>query len=268
MQTMTPDRGGVVTNGFSSKIATKLRKSAHVLRKEGAPRLLELSALSLIEPIRVLRLRAAVSFDATRALSRLSNGKRGRGLFIDCGSNIGQGYAYFSRYYKRDHFDYILIEPNVQCFPYLEVLRRDKVSVEIIRKAASTKGGFARLFGPPSGEGDPTYQGRSIVAEHNGSLYDNADPAAEVVETFSLSQLILEKSKSYDLIALKMDVEGAEYAILEDILEKGAHRELFAAYVEFHSLYMRQLERAAKRALEEKIKRSLESENVIFREWI
>src|SRR6476660_8081356 len=65
MQTMTPDRGGVVTNGFSSKIATKLRKSAYVLRKEGAPRLLELSALSLIEPIRVLRLRAAVSFDAT-----------------------------------------------------------------------------------------------------------------------------------------------------------------------------------------------------------
>jgi hypothetical protein len=71
MQTMTPDRGGVVTNGFSSKIATKLRKSAYVLRREGAPRLLELSALSLIEPIRVLRLRAAVSFDATRALSKL-----------------------------------------------------------------------------------------------------------------------------------------------------------------------------------------------------
>ena len=267
MQTMTPDRGRAVPNGFSDKIATKLRKSAYVLRKEGAPRLLELSALSLIEPIRMLRLRAAISFDATLALSKLSNGKR-RGLFIDCGSNIGQGYAYFSRYYKRDRFDYVLIEPNVQCFPYLEALRRDKVRIEIIRKAASTKTGFARLFGSPSGEGDPIYQGRSIVAEHNGSLYDNADPAAAVVETFSLSQLILEKSKSYDLIALKMDVEGAEYAILEDILEKGAHRELFAAYVEFHSLYMRQLERAAKRALEEKIRRSLKSENVIFREWI
>jgi hypothetical protein len=65
-----------------------------------------------------------------------------------------------------------------------------------------------------------------------------------------------------------MDVEGAEYDILEDILESGAHRELFATYIEFHSLYMKQLERAAKRILEEKIKRSLESANVIFREWI
>lgn len=268
MQTMIPAQGRAVTKGVSRKIAAKLRQSVHVLRKEGAPRLLELSALSLIEPIRVLRLRAAVSFDATCALSKLSNGKHGRGLFIDCGSNIGQGYTYFSRYYKRDHFDYILVEPNVQCFPYLEALRSDKVSVEIIRKAASTKDGFARLFGPPSGAGDPTYQGRSIVAEHNGSLYDNADSATEVVETFSLSQLIQEKTKLYDLIALKMDVEGAEYAILEDILETGAHRELFAAYLEFHSLYTRQLERAAMRALEEKIKRSLESENVIFREWI
>jgi FkbM family methyltransferase len=230
---------------------------------------LELSVLSLNEPIRALHLRTAVSADATRALSKLRNGKHGRGLFIDCGSNIGQGYSYFSRYYKREHYDYILIEPNVQCLPFLEALRADcGVHIEIIGKAASTTSGFARLFGPPSGRGDPTYQGRSIVAEHNSSFYDNVDATEDVVETFSLSQLILEKRNSYDLIALKMDVEGAEYDILEDILESGAHRELFATYIEFHSLYMKQLERAAKRILEEKIKRSLESANVIFREWI
>lgn len=264
-----PDLTSAEPRGFSARVSAKLRHSAHVLREEGPSRLLELSAASLSEPIKALRLRAAVSADAKRALAKLRNGKRGRGLFIDCGSNIGQGYSYFSRYYERDHYDYILIEPNALCLPYLKALRAESgVNMEIIGKAASTRSGFANLFGPPSGEGVPTYQGRSIVAEHNSSFYDNIDATEDVVETFSLSQLILESSNSYDLIALKMDVEGAEYDIWEDILQTGAHRQLFAAYIEFHSLYMRQLERAAKRKLEEKIKRSLESENVIFREWI
>jgi hypothetical protein len=169
------DPATAVTTGFSARISAKLRHSAHVLREEGASRLLELSVLSLNEPIRALHLRTAVSADATRALSKLRNGKHGRGLFIDCGSNIGQGYSYFSRYYKREHYDYILIEPNVQCLPFLEALRADcGVHIEIIGKAASTTSGFARLFGPPSGQGDPTYQGRSIVAEHNSSSWKNA----------------------------------------------------------------------------------------------
>ncbi len=266
MRTLTPDLRVSIRKGLIGKLAAKLRRSAYVLREEGASRLLQLSARSLIEPIRTRSLRGIVSFDAARAVSRLGNGTRGRGLFIDCGSNVGQGYAYFSRYYTGDHFDYVLIEPNAQCFPYLEAL--GGASIEIIRKAASTTSGVASLFGPPSGEGDPVYQGRSIVAGHNGSFYDHGDSAAELVETFSLSQLILEKSRSYDLIALKMDVEGAEYAILQDILAAGAHRELFAVYVEFHSLYMRPSERAAKRALENQIKRSLELENVKFRAWI
>ncbi len=266
MRTLTPDLGIPVRKSLAGKLAAKVRRSAYVLREDGASRLLQLSALSLIEPIRARCLRGIVSLDAARAVSRLGKGTRGRGLFIDCGSNIGQGYAYFSRYYKRDDFDYVLIEPNAQCFPYLEALGGARI--EIIRKAASTKVGIARLFGPPSGDGDLIYQGRSIVAGHNGSFYDPADSAAELVETFSLSQLILEKGRSYGLIALKMDVEGAEYAILQDILEKGAHRELFAVYVEFHSLYMRPPERLAMRALEGQIRRSLESANVKFRVWI
>jgi FkbM family methyltransferase len=266
--TVTDSTSGVAKS-VGAGITAKLHRSAEVLREEGLSRFFELAALSLSEPIRTLYLRAAVSADARRALAKLRAGKRGRGLFIDCGSNVGQAYTYFSSYYRPDHYDYILIEPNAKCLPFLEAFRKNRgANIEIIAKAASTSNGFATLFGPPSTENQPTYQGRSLIAEHNSSFYDNHDATADVVETFSLAQLILSKSSAYDLIVLKMDVEGAEYDILKDILRADAHREIFAAYIEFHSLYMKQPERTKTRELERAIKTALVGQNVTFREWI
>jgi FkbM family methyltransferase len=247
----------------------KLNRSVNVLQREGARRFVELSIHSLIEPIRSLRLRASIAADAKQAESRLRRGGCGRGLFIDCGSNIGQGYSYFSKYYRKEHFDYILVEPNPRCLPFLEAVRADcRNHIEIIGKAASTRSGSAMLFGPPLKEGGPTDQALSIMAEHNSSLYDSEAATADTVETFSLSQLVLEKRNSYDVIAMKMDVEGAEYDILQDFVETGAHRELFAVYVEFHSQYMKPTQRLARHFAEQRIKRSLQKENVIVREWI
>ena len=247
----------------------KLNRSVYVLQHEGARRFVELSIQSLIEPIKSLRLRASVAADAKQAESRLRHGRYGRGLFVDCGSNIGQGYSYFSKHYRNEHFDYILVEPNPRCLPFLEALRSDcRSHIEIIGKAASTKSGSAMLFGPPSKEGGPTDQALSIIAEHNSCLYDSEAATTDTVETFSLSQLILEKRNSYDVIALKMDVEGAEYDVLQDFLETGAHRALFAVYVEFHSRYMKPTQRLARRFAEQWIKRSLQKESVIVREWI
>lgn len=51
------------------------------------------------------------------------------------------------------------------------------------------------------------------------------------VETFSLAELIEVKRDAYDAIALKMDIESAEYEIVEEIVGKGAHRKLDAIYV-------------------------------------
>lgn len=242
----------------------KFESAASVLRQEGALQMVKLAAISLMEPIHSLRLRKLISADARRAAAKLRS-TGGRGLFVDCGANIGQSYAYFSEYYQREHFDYILIEPNPRCLPFLEKLCSD--DIEIIGKAASTRKGSARLFGPPLIRNEPTHQGLSLIAEHNASLYESAE-TGDTVETFSLSELVLTKRNSYKLIVLKMDVEGAEYQILEDLVATGAHRELFAAYIEFHSRYMNNTDRVGKRAAEDKIKRALQGEKVIVREWI
>jgi FkbM family methyltransferase len=257
------------TGHFRSRLSARLQQSVDVLRHEGALRFLELSTLSLIEPVRSFRLRIAVSADARRALLKIKNGKRRRGLFIDCGSNIGQGYTFFSKYYTKQYFDYIMIEPNSNCIPYLQALRDSSgANIEIIGKAASVRDGFARLFGPPVDRDEPTYEGRSIVPEHNNSLYQTEDSAAELVETFSLSQLILDKSALYDVIILKMDVEGAEYELLLDMMSRRAHHRLYAAYIEFHSVYMKREDRDIKKAMEIDLKKRVKGDDILLREWI
>lgn len=248
---------------------SKIKQSAEVLWKHGLLKFLELSTLSLIEPIKSARLRAAVAADASRILIKIKGEKSARGLFIDCGSNIGQGYKFFSKYYTPNRYDYILVEPNTNCVPHLHALRRDGGgSIEIIEKAASARDGYTKLFGPPATRRDPTYEGCSIVIDHNNALYEAEEITVGLVETFSLSDLIMAKRAAYDVIVMKMDVEGAEYEILEDMIEKGVHRKLDAIYVEFHSHYMTGSERTNRRSVEKKVQNSFGAENIVFRRWI
>jgi hypothetical protein len=99
-------------------------------------------------------------------------------------------------------------------------------------------------------------------------LYEAEEITVGLVETFSLSDLIMAKRAAYDAVVMKMDVEGAEYEILEDVIEKGVHRKLDAVYVEFHSQYMTGSERADRRSVEKKIQNSFSRANVVFRRWI
>lgn len=131
----------IAATGPTAQLATKLtektQKATDVLRTEGLRRFLQLSALSLSEPFRSRWLRRRVATDARQALSKLKAARRSRGLFIDCGSNIGQGYKYFSRYYTPDRYDFVLVEPNKNCLAHLYALRSEKATMEIIGKAAA-----------------------------------------------------------------------------------------------------------------------------------
>ncbi|TPM94471.1 FkbM family methyltransferase [Mesorhizobium sp. B2-1-3A] len=249
------------------KAIRKINQIAHVLRTKGPGRFLQLSTLSLSEPIRSQRLRRRVASDARRALSRLEAAKRPRGLFIDCGSNVGQAYRFFSRYYTPDYYDYVLVEPNKNCLEHLHGLRSENVAIEVVAKAASAKDGYAELLGPP-GRSDPTYEGCSIIPGHNGGLYQPQRFAPELVETFSLSQMIRDRRGLYEVVVLKLDVEGAEYEILDDIIRSGLHRDLHATYVEFHSLYMRNPEGRKTAAVERKIVNEFQQAGTHISRWI
>lgn len=215
------------------------------------------------------KLESQVKIDAQVAKDKLLSGSSQKGLFIDCGSNLGQGFMFFKQYYYLDSFDYILIEPNPYCLPHLEELRSSLPgNIEIINMAASTANGETCFFGLVEGRVDNTSQGGSIVKDHN-NLYYNADEAGAIkVKTFSLAELILAKKTHYDSIILKLDIESGEYDVLEDFFAKDTHFNLDFSYVEFHSQYMAEPNRSHFRAQETRIIEKFNSDNVPLRVWV
>ena len=94
--------------------------------------------------------------------------KKGKFLFIDCGSNIGQGYTHFKKHFTSDRFEYILIEPKPSCVKTLiEKYRND---VEIIEKSVWTSETRLDLFGL-NASGDEIFVGASSLENHNSSIY-------------------------------------------------------------------------------------------------
>lgn len=205
--------------------------------------------------------------DARRAADLLKAAPGRRGLFIDCGSNLGQGFAYFKTRFPADRFDYILVEPNPYCVAHLRASAATSKGIEIIAAAASSRDGEAILYGVTEGA-DRTSQGGSIVTAHPSAWEREAIPAPVSVRTFSLGQLIASRHQAYSVIAMKMDIEGAEYDVLEDLVHTGAHRYLHAVYVEFHSRYIRGAEKRAYQRREAVIRKRYAADGVPLRLWV
>jgi hypothetical protein len=88
------------------------------------------------------------------------------------------------------------------------------------------------------------------------------------MKTFSLSDLIAAERPKYASLVMKMDVEGAEYEVIPDLLENKTADHLDYVYVEFHSEYMQEPKRSIYRGREDRIQADFRSRNIPQRIWI
>jgi FkbM family methyltransferase len=214
-------------------------------------------------------LAAAVRADSRSAKSRILMSPGGRGLFIDCGSNLGQGLAHFRKHFPADLYDYILVEPNPYCAGRLrQMAESSSEHIEIVEAAASSREGRAKFYGLAEDGRGQTSDGGSILRDHASAWYTVDEEKALEVQTFPLSQLIEARVGSYSAIIMKMDIEGAEYEVLEHLLETGAHRRLSGLYVEFHSQYMREPARSVYAKREADITERYRAAGLPLRPWV
>jgi FkbM family methyltransferase len=167
---------------------------------------------------------------------------RGKGLFLDCGSNIGQGFEFFRKYYPTELYDYVLFEPNPYCFQIL----KEKYSglsvdgVQLRNVAVGIHNGEIDFYGLEETQGGIYSVGGSILAAHNSGLYTNSGNSSIQVRSINFIDYLSDfiNQKKYSAIILKLDIEGGEYQIL-DSLEKSEMFDFFETiYVEFHAQYM------------------------------
>lgn len=203
-----------------------------------------------------------------RKLAADEAGDAKRRLFVDCGSNVGQGYGFFTQYLRPDHYDAVLIEPNPHCVKTLRETLGDKNGIELIEGAAWTENTTLRLFGLVEDERGETTQGASVVSDHNSGDYTSDQDAALDVPAFSFGELLERKASVYDHIVVKMDIESSEYEVLRNLLDTGTAKHITHLFIEFHSEYFKEPESAQYRALEQELIDELRAAGVGVTVWI
>ena len=180
--------------------------------------------------------------------SKFKYKKKDRVLFLDLGANIGQAYNWFSKFFKGENIDFELFEPNPYCFQKLKELKEVRQGkVKIRNLGVGTKNKKVKFYG--LNQKNKYSLGGSTLKEHNSLFYTNEQNEFIDVEVIDLGEYLLKKSKKYNKIIVKMDIEGSEVEILENLIQTNNNKLINVLYVEFHSQY-----RSAKQAEFIKIK--------------
>ena len=176
-------------------------------------------------------------------------------LFIDMGSNLGQGFAFFSKYYVPGAWDYVFVEPNPYCVNELRARLAARASqiqatlcesafagksvfnYQIIEATVAGSDGITLLYGLTEDSRGQTSDGASINSEHNSDFYSSDPTTALEVQSFAAGPFVKRLSEGRPCVVVKMDIEGAEYVALENMLSCGALDCVSRMYIEWHAKY-------------------------------
>ena len=182
-----------------------------------------------------------ISFHSRNLNRRISRTGQ-RGLFLDCGSNIGQGFEFFRKYYPNEIYDYILFEPNPYCFQELfkKYSHLADNGVQLENVAVGIDNGKVHFYGLESERGGIYAVGGTVLPEHNSKLYTTPSYASIKVSSIDFSNFIVDtlQKNDYAIVILKLDIEGGEYPVLDALISNNLISRFNTIYVEFHSQYM------------------------------
>ena len=185
-------------------------------------------------------------------------------VFLDCGTHYGQGLNQFmQRFYMNDTWCIETFEANPVTYKKFKPHRPKFITA--INAAVSDHDGVIPVYiETPPGEGD-TGMGTSIISPdiwHPASS-DNFKVTVDV-PCIDFSRII-RSYRDTDNIIVKMDIEGAEYDVLEKLIADGTIHYINHLAVEWHSrcfsnpdIYI---------ARENAIREALKKCNIILEEW-
>jgi len=196
--------------------ATTAMTAAVALNPEGGD-------AATVAPLRLERERAALEHATGLQLRTVSSKRK---LFVDCGGYDGCSALMFLL--DNPDFDCVSFEPNPALWDHFE-----GVPTRLVRKAAYVFDGEIDFkLDPIDSDGSTLIAGKRV--DFSGTLADSDCPVIKV-RCVDLSAFIRNAARTYDTIILKLDVEGAEYDILEHMLAEGTIDLIERLYCEFHA---------------------------------
>lgn len=189
-------------------------------------------------------------------------------ICIDCGTHLGQGLKDISNQIGVDA-SWIVhsFEANPCVYKQLEESGQRLNYVHYHNLAVSnTYNDVIVNVETPPGEGE-TGMGTSIISlDQWGAGIKNNFKTFYTVKAIRLANFIKENfNLNEDFIAMKIDIEGSEYDVLEDMEDLGVLKHIDFLAVEFHSRMFSNIEEILVR--ENKIRELIASHNIRFVEW-
>jgi FkbM family methyltransferase len=146
-------------------------------------------------------------------------------IFIDCGGYDGCSATKFVMRYQ--FFDSITFEPNPALWHYYAT-----IPTALVKKAVYISNQAVDLIiDDIDGDGSSLMESKKI--DFFGTK-PNEKFQKIPVECLDIVEIINKASELYDQIVLKLDIEGAEYEVLQRLLDFGLVSKIKVIYAEFH----------------------------------
>jgi FkbM family methyltransferase len=164
-----------------------------------------------------------------------------RKILLDCGCHYGKGLR------KQIEINKINSSWKIYCWeanPYtyehfLKIDRFKHLNVTAYHSAVSNENGTIKFNVQSStdrnGGSSKSGTGSSIMSLDEWKCKGGAFIEEVEVPKIDLSEWMLVNLKLEDFVILKMDIEGAEYDVLEKIIETDAIKLINKVYIEWHS---------------------------------
>ena len=147
-------------------------------------------------------------------------------VFIDCGANEGQSIDNFiAKWNDWEDYEILSYEANSSLAPYFKKFE-DKANIKFYPEAIWTNDRTVDFYLCTSGNASSSIIGTKITGQLKKSPTE--------VKCVDIDRVIREYSKE-DYVILKIDIEGAEYELLEYMLSKNTFEFVDVLYIEFHT---------------------------------
>lgn len=172
-----------------------------------------------------------------------------KNLFIDCGTNLGQGLREFHEkfnLFNNPNWDIYTFEPNEHIDldnMFLNVKNIVKVKkavwinnekLEFICKGKIHENDRKKY-------NEERFQGGGSQLKQTQIINNNQENFTEtkkiIVDTIDFKKFLKEKSIEYDKICVKMDIEGAEFQIIDDLIKTDNLQLIDMLFVEMHARF-------------------------------
>lgn len=193
-------------------------------------------------------------------------------IFFDCGTHYGEGLRQFSDMFQmNEEWKIHTFEANPVTYEVFKNRRLPHLGSNVMayNYAVTTYDGEIDMYiESPDTEIRDTGQGSSIVSKDKWNPQDGILKFREdlvPVPCIDLSKFLELHSSEDDFIVMKLDVEGAEYDILDKMLEDMTLHRISHLFVEFHAKYFTNLEEMQQRELN--LVNRIKNEGINLHHW-